>query len=355
MNRLSEECYVLYEDFVQHHPNGHLFQSTCWSRVKECWESEYLLAKDEKTGRIKGTVCVRIRKLPGLPFTYLYASRGPVCDWHDAQTLADLTGQIRALAKKRHAIEFMMDTPAHEEDRQYRSILEGLGYRIRGGYAELEGIQPRLVRQIDLRDKTEEQLLAEFSPKHRYNTRLATRRGVRVREGTVEDVPEFYRLMEITGKRDGFHVREQAYYEHLLRTLGPEHGRLLLAYEGDVCTAGIIGGLYAGLGLYLYGASDHHYRKNMPTYLLQWEMMRWCLQKGAHTYDLLGVACQEDVQSELYGLYRFKKGFGGQTVPLIGEIEMVFHPMLQRCFNYFLRKRKQWLHRHAKQPADAGQ
>ncbi len=347
MNRLSEERYVLYEDFVQHHPNGHLFQSTCWSRVKACWESEYLLAKDE-TGRIKGTVCVRVRKLPGLPFTYLYASRGPVCDWHDAQTLADLTGQIRALAKKRHALAFMMDTPAHEDDDAYRAILENLGYHIRGGYAELQGIQPRLVRQIALKGKTEEEVLQGFSPKHRYNTRLASRRGIHVRPGTVDDIPEFYRLMKITGQRDGFHIREQEYYAHLLQTLGTEHGRLLLAYEGDICVAGIIGGLYAGLGLYLYGASDHRYRRNMPTYLLQWEMIRWCMQKGAHTYDLLGVASEEDKQSELYGLYRFKKGFGGQTVSLMGEMELVFHPVLERWFHFCMRKRREWLHQHAK-------
>ena len=242
----------------------------------------------------------------------------------------------------------MMDTPAREDDQQCRAILQDLGYRIRGDYTELQGLQPRQVRRIDLRGKTEQTVFAQFTRKHRYGTRLAQRRGVQVRVGTVEDVPAFYQLMEITGERNGFHIREQCYYEHLLKTLGPEHGRLFLAYEGDVCVAGLIGGLYAGLGLYLYGASDHRYRKNMPTYLLQWEMIRWCLQKGAHTYDLLGMAREGDTQSELYGLNHFKKGFGGETVSLIGEVEMVFHPILQTCFAFLMRKRKQWLHEHAK-------
>jgi lipid II:glycine glycyltransferase (peptidoglycan interpeptide bridge formation enzyme) len=40
---------------------------------------------------------------------------------------------------------------------------------------------------------------------------------------------------------------------------------------------------------YFYGASDNKYRELMPTYLLQWEAMRWARSMGCDVYDLWGV------------------------------------------------------------------
>ncbi len=59
----------------------------------------------------------------------------------------------------------------------------------------------------------------------------------------------------------------------------------------------------------------------MPTYLLQWEAMRWAKARGCAEYDLWGVPDADETTLEanfsersdgLWGVYRFKRGFGGE-------------------------------------------
>ena len=328
-----------YENFVKRHHNGHLFQSQIWSEVKRQWTSEYCLSYNA-AGEINGALCVRVRRIEGIPFSLLYASRAPVCDYHDAQALASLVEDMHVLAKRHRAICVKMDTAAAADDARYAALLRDLGCRFGKRHAGFEGIQARFLWRIGLAGKTEEEVFSGFSAKHRYNTRLARKRGVVVRRGTKEDIPAFHALMRQTGRRDYFRIRPLSYFHRLLEALGEAHGVLLLAYEGDRPVAGLIGSLYAGMGLYLYGASGDAGRQAMPAYLLQWEMMRLLLARGAHTYDMRGVPGTDDEKNPLYGLYRFKKGFGGARFETIGEMQWVFHPVLHRVMNGYFALRK---------------
>jgi len=100
---------------------------------------------------------------------------------------------------------------------------------------------------------------------------------------------------------------------------------------------------------YFYGASDDEHRNLMPTYLLQWEAMRWAKAQGAKTYDLWGVPDVEEsvlekqftIRSDgLWGVYRFKRGFGGQVVRSAPAFIRVYHPMLYRVYQ-MLRSTRQ--------------
>ena len=88
-----------YEEFCQSCPKGHFLQSRLWADVKESWTWEAVVVRGED-GKIKAGLSVLIRKMPGLPYTLMYAARGPVCDVHDKESLAELTRGAAALAKK---------------------------------------------------------------------------------------------------------------------------------------------------------------------------------------------------------------------------------------------------------------
>lgn len=66
----------------------------------------------------------------------------------------------------------------------------------------------------------------------------------------------------------------------------------------------------------------------MPNYLLQWEMIKWAVERGCDIYDFRGVSGNVDKNHPLYGLYRFKKGFGGKFTEFIGELDYVFNPLV---------------------------
>jgi lipid II:glycine glycyltransferase (peptidoglycan interpeptide bridge formation enzyme) len=84
---------------------------------------------------------------------------------------------------------------------------------------------------------------------------------------------------------------------------------------------------------YLYGASTDRERNRMPTYLLQWEAMRWAKSRGCDQYDLWGVpdvdldvleAEFEKRRRGLWGVYRFKRGFGGKLSRSAGAWDRVY-------------------------------
>jgi lipid II:glycine glycyltransferase (peptidoglycan interpeptide bridge formation enzyme) len=94
---------------------------------------------------------------------------------------------------------------------------------------------------------------------------------------------------------------------------------------------------------YLYGASSEDERQRMPAYLLQWEAMRWAREKGCVEYDLWGVPDEDEETLEaefsarsdgLWGVYRFKRGFGGRLVRWAGAFDSVLIPPLYRLFTH---------------------
>jgi peptidoglycan pentaglycine glycine transferase (the first glycine) len=94
---------------------------------------------------------------------------------------------------------------------------------------------------------------------------------------------------------------------------------------------------------YFYGASNNEQRNLMPTYLVQWEAMRWARQRGCKEYDLWGVpdADLQRLEAEfktrsdgLWGVYRFKRGFGGQLRRSLEPWERVFNPWLYKLYRW---------------------
>lgn len=82
----------------------------------------------------------------------------------------------------------------------------------------------------------------------------------------------------------------------------------------------------------------------MPTYPLQWEAMRWARDKGCKTYDLWGIPDHpEEVLEDqfmdrsdgLWGVYRFKRGFGGEVRRTVGAWDRVYRPFLYRLYELY--------------------
>jgi len=67
-------------------------------------------------------------------------------------------------------------------------------------------------------------------------------------------------------------------------------------------------------------------RELMPNYLLHWRAMLDFRAMGCDTYDWWGIPEEPAPDHPWFGLYRFKTGFGGQTVRYIGLYEHVLRP-----------------------------
>jgi len=316
-----------YKAFLEANSKGHFMQSPEWAKVKSFWKNEIIFVKDSE-GEIKGAMSILIRKIPILRYTMMYSPRGPVCDPHDAETLKELLEKAKQLAKKYKSYVLKIDPDIEIEDVEFEEIIKNLGCNILRGLKNYEGIQPRFVFRLDIKNKTEDEIMQAFHHKTRYNIRLAEKKGVEIKIGTREDLGEFYKIMVETGIRDNFVVRSREYYEKVFDCLGPEHLRLYMAsFEGKPIS-GTIAILYGNKCWYLYGASKNEHRNLMPNYLLQWEMIKWAIESGCEIYDFRGVPGNIDENNPLIGLYKFKVGFKGKFTEFVGMIEYVFNPLV---------------------------
>ena len=323
MEILKPENYAEFEQFNRNHPRGHFMQSAEWAALKNDWKREVVVTRNGD-GSICGGISILVRKIPMTPYTLMYAPRGPIFDEDDSAAFADIVNGARRLAKQHRSVCLRMDPDIRAGYEPFKKALESMKLKVKGG-KNFETTQPRFVYRMDIKGKTEDEVMANFTSKTRYNVRVAIKNGVETRivNGDPEAIAQFHALMKVTGERDGFICRSKEYFERLLKSLG-EDARLYAAYYNGEMIAGTLAIRYADKVWYLYGASSNKERNRMPNYLLQWDMIRWAIESGVSVYDFRGVSGDMDESNPLYGLYRFKRGFNGELVEFVGEIDAVF-------------------------------
>ena len=294
-------------EFLQNNPKTNFMQSPEWARVKTEWKNEFITVED-KNGNIKGTMSILLRKVPFINRHIMYAPRGFVCDVHDKETLKELTTKAQEIAKKYRAFIFRLDPDVLQSDEEFKKIITELGYKTKKNIKNIgQVLQPKYVFRLNVKDKTEEELLQSFESKTRYNIRLAGRKGVTVRQGTSDDLKIFYDIMKTTGSRDDFFIRPLSYFQKIYDEMGEKHARIYIAeFEGEPIAATMP--IYYGNKVwYLYGGSSNKHRNLMPNYLIQWEMIKWALEEKCDWYDFRGVSGFKSEKDPQYRCLQIQK------------------------------------------------
>jgi lipid II:glycine glycyltransferase (peptidoglycan interpeptide bridge formation enzyme) len=275
-------------------------------------------------------VQILFRKLP-LGFTVGYIPKANIDQ--------SLLPEIDSVCKSNRAIFLKLETDfwADQQPETWNLKLE----------TSPHNIQPPRTILIDIRG-TDEEILARMKQKTRYNIRLAEKKGVTVR--AWDDIEAFHNMMLVTGGRDGFGVHSLEYYKRAYELLHPSGlGEILVAeYEGKPLAALFVA-QNGNRAYYLYGASNNEERNRMPTYILQWEAMRWAKAHGCEEYDLWGVPDEDEETLEaqfqsrhdgLWGIYRFKRGFGGELKRAAQAMDRAYNPLLYWAYLKFIGNRE---------------
>jgi peptidoglycan pentaglycine glycine transferase (the first glycine) len=302
-------------------PYNHVLQSYEWGQFKAKYGWTPLRLLLEKDGSAQAAASVLRRKLPYLPLCVMYVPKGPALDYSDGELLQHVLATLEDVARRHHAIFIKVDPDVCLEDAsppadQVITSLENRGWQLSS-----EQIQFRNTILIDPTQE-EDELLQAMKSKTRYNVRLAERRGVEVRLGGLTDLPLFYDMYVETSSRDEFIIRPLAYYRDAWQAfMEADLAHLFIAEYEDQPLAGLILFRFGNKVWYMYGASRDLHRNLMPNHLLQWEAIRWAKTQGCTVYDLWGAPDVLDESDPLWGVYRFKEGFGGQFVHHIGAYD----------------------------------
>lgn len=318
-----------WEAYLSEHPDAHLLQTSQWGDLKATygWAIE----------RIKVGDCgaqVLFYRFP-LGITLAYIPKGPIGDW-----LPIFLPQLDALCRQHRTFALKI-----EPDNDYETTLVDRLTSHDFSYSP-HSIQPRQTLIVDLRGE-EDEILARMHQKTRYNIRLASRKGVIVRPW--DDLVSFGQMIQQTAVRDGFDAHTPTYYTKAFNLFHPLGAceTFVAEYEGQIL-ATLMVFIRGKRAWYFYGASTIHHRNLMPNYLLQWEAMRWARNQGCTQYDLWGVPDEEEKKLEsefttrrdnLWGVYRFKRGFGGKLVRSVGAWDRTYNRTIYKIYHWIMSLR----------------
>ncbi|HNQ93594.1 MAG TPA: peptidoglycan bridge formation glycyltransferase FemA/FemB family protein [Anaerolineales bacterium] len=320
-----------WNQFLSQHPNAHLLQTGEWGELKSAfgWEPARV---------ISGNVGAQIlfRKLP-LGFTVGYIPKAVISEQLSVSS-EQFWKEVDSVCRTHRAIFLKLELDQWEDGTPITNYQLPISPH---------NIQPPRTILVNIKDD-EETILARMKQKTRYNIRLAEKKGVTVR--AWDDIESFHKMMLVTGGRDGFGVHSLEYYKRAYELLCPQGlGEVLLAeYEGKPLAALFVA-RNGNRAYYLYGASTNEERNRMPTYLLQWEAMKWAKARGCEEYDLWGVPDEDEATLEvnfesrydgLWGVYRFKRGFGGELKRAAQAMDRVYNPILYWAYLKFVGNRE---------------
>ena len=347
-------------------PDAHILQTQEWGEVKARigWQPYYYVWTESgdrlshnrviddgsyPTGKSVAAALVLLRtvKLAGYPLRVLYIPKGPILDWQNDYVRQRVLSDLAEIAGRLQAIFIKIDPdvvlgrgiPADKSSEEFALGQSTEKELLRMGWQpSAEQVQFRNTMTIDL-TRSEEEILSRMKQKTRYNVRLAERKGVNIRIGSERDIPQLYLMYAETSVRDGFVIRDAAYYQYTWeKFIRSSMAKPLLADVDGEIVAGLILFIFAGKAWYLYGMSREAHRDKMPNYLLQWEAIRQAKRAGCTSYDLWGAPDTFDENDSMWGVYRFKEGLGGRVVRTIGAWDLPIKPGIYRWYTQVLPK-----------------
>ncbi len=313
-----------WKAFLAKHSAAHLLQTGEWGELKSAfgWEAVHMVVGE--TG-----AQILFRRLP-LGYSFAYLPKGPVTE---SKPGSGLWSAVDQACRSRRAVFLKVEPDGWEEEGQ-TSVFNTHAF-----VSSPQHIQPHSTLVIDLHG-SENEVFNRMKPKTRYNIRLAGRKEVVVHSS--DDIDNFYRVMTVTGQREEFHVHSHEYYNRAYELFHPKGMcELFVADFQGRTLATLMVFAYGKQAYYFYGASSDEERNRKATYPLQWEAIRWAHAQGCEEYDMWGIPDEatdiDEDQAEaredgLWGVYRFKRGFGGSVKRAIPTLDRVYNPLLYKLY-----------------------
>ena len=381
-----------FNEFSKNHEQGIFFQSSYWGDLKKMtgWVPHIVGIKEGYN--IKGATLLLAKKIPVFNKYIFYAPRGYLLNYKDEKFLADFTNKIVKYVKKNHGIFVKINPNVEYQKRDIDgNIVEGfnnqkivdalikLGYK-HNGFTITYGtdLEPRWWSVLDLKNKTEEDILKNMRGTTRWGINNSYKHGLKLVEIDESRIDEFKKLMEHTSERRGFIDRPISYYKKMyesfskndnikillvelnleenLKSLNEqlintedkltktkkegvikeyesqitaikkkieEDKELIKNYGNNIVVAGGLFMLFGRQVVSLFGASYREFMKFNGQYFLNYEMIKYALNNGYEKFNFFGITGEFNEDSDMYGLFNFKRGFGAEVVELIGEFNLV--------------------------------
>lgn len=363
-------------------------------RESNGWVPYYFGVREN--GHLKAAIMLTARPA-FLGKSIFYSPGGPLIDFEDTTTLDFLVRHLKRYIKSHNGYVLHIE-PYYElieRDRDGEVVEGGFDHRSAAqnlthlGFQKLSHADaPQYEFVLDINGRTPDELLASFKRNTRNHIRKAEKQGVVIRELEKSELPRFKKITESTSARRHFDDKPLSYYEKMYDLFHPrgevqfiiaevtpstpdakdssssQDGASTASFTDQSSTSttsaasqfststtpvksqptiDLSAAMFMTYGdevIYLFSGSDERYmREYNAQYLIQWHMIKYAAEHGFKHYNFYGINGLPDPASPDYGIYDFKKGFGGHVVELIGAYELPTSPVFYHLHK-FLKKLK---------------
>ena len=391
-----------YREFWKTHPQASFMQSVELSELKKEYGSKvHFVGIKENDKVIAGSMILQDKTILGQ--SQFYAPRGLIVDYNNKELLTFFTEELKKYIKSQGGFMLTIDPNVlyrvrtsdgeimeddHPNDEAVNNLLE-LGYKHFGFNIYLDALQVRWCCHMKL-DEDYETKKAKFSKQTRKNINSCIKKGLLVKEGTIEDLEVMAEIFETTSKRRNFFYRSLSYYQKMYKHmkdlmtiyvayLDPdiyyEHTKSLLdnananlesvlkklekltagdrllsqkeeaerqvaKYEKELEKAEQFkkenpDGKAIGCLLSLRSGNEYltlssgvlmEYRQFTPKYLMYEHHIKEAYKEGFEYCNFYGISGDFNPENEYYGIYEFKKGFKPNVTEYIGQFELKITP-----------------------------
>lgn len=330
-------------------------------------------------------------------FKYFYSHRGPVIDYNDKELVNFFFKNLTKYLKKQNCLFVLVDpyivikkhtadgkTIKSYEHQSFKAILESLGYKHQGysiGYQPMSQI--RWLSVLDLKNKSEDELLKEMNYQTRRNIKKTEEMNVQIEDLNINETERFFKLFKMAEEKHGFSFRGLDYFKemqkiyhdnsmlkiatinlkdylnslelqdeqlkndvllaenklkenpnskkqktainNILQRLDSSNKKIdkikrLIETDGEIIDLAAALYIYNNHEMYyLSSGSNPKYNEFMGAYKLQWEMIKFSKQHNIERYNFYGVTGDFSDTAEDYGVQQFKKGFNANVEEYIGD------------------------------------
>lgn len=322
----------LWNRFLTSQPGGHLLQSYQWGELIEYQGGRVCRLGALEDGDLVGAMMLIVAPvplpapLPGHGFSWLYCPRGPLVAGPDAPALAALLEEAHALARKEHMVVLRLETNITEDDPRKDDWMAA--YRALGFRTNPIAVHGRRSWVLDLRPDLDT-LFASFRKAWRQDIHIAERRGVVVREAENDaDFDAYYQLLQRTSKRANFFIHNKEHHREMLRLFSQTGDAVL--YLAELDGKPIAAKMLIRFGDWcfdMFGATTDNDPSLPKTHLLQFRCLQWAKEHGCLFFDFRTIPEVLKPGEEMWGVYQFKKGFGGFSRLHLPTLDYVYRPL----------------------------
>lgn len=391
-----------YEEYISKNKYTTFYQKEYWGKLKKDGGWNYKLVGMKKNNKIVGATLLLFKNLP-LGLKLFYSPRGFLIDYNDEELLKEFVLEIKEYVKNENGFILKIDPYVEYKTRDIDgNIVEGgvnnskvvenlkkLGFKHYGFNKDIsKELQPRWMYVLDLKGKTEDEIFSNFSKHYRKTIRRTEKQGLVVERISKDKLMDYKKIMEHTSSRRDFIDRPYSYYENMYDKIGEnliinvcyldtnlginkfkdeikkiegyqdikdyhlkdieDYKKKIELYEsyqkkyGDkIPLAGTMSIVCGKEYLNLFGGAYEEFMHYDAQYLIKWHTMKEALNLGCEIYNFYGISGNfEKENNDMYGVYEFKRGFGGRVVELIGEFDLIISKPKYCLYNFMFKTYK---------------